>query len=730
MREIAEIKQELLDLDARLQKLESAKISGEGITAGDILYLTGRQESLRADVRALEARLQGQSGVRPVYPVPPVPPVPPKRLVSFPKPVREKRKLDERVLGKYLVGVLASVLVLLAVGVLIASVWSEIPDAAKFGMFLLAGIGLEAAGAYFVKKGGTGNGFWSSLTGLGSGICFLALASGCIIWHLYPMAVAGLAGVLWFGAQFLIASRFGSWPFYAVAYTGGIVAIWLAAPAGMASVFDELPMVFMAGAILLIGMAGNRFRPKPWLPAMNALLASLAAYKIDDCMWMDAWIVGSPAYRPWLSASVAAALAFLVLGQAYEICPPAFRLGKYKKLLDVALIACAACQLAVRCDSLRSRLDISEPLALLLCLALTVAAIALARSRWNLVLLGTTPALVFVLAELSDVWTDERALLPCLVALGLVLVARIRNGGRLGRLTAWLWAMSSAFLLFLIQSDGWRRGDAAPFALFCALLAICLATGTGAVLYWGVLKRDEGCLPDLELLSAMGIMTLGAARLAQLFFDIDQIPAMIVAAGLLYHRWAVMRKRRPALLWHIAISLLWTAAAFLLCGYVHILMLFADDLEQSLGISILLAFSCSSICAAIVSDSRFRRIRTVFAVLFANWTMFFSGNIVTGLTGLVISVLGLVLAAGFIALGFWRRSKDMRLLGLGCMILYVLKISLFDVQGSSGIFGTAGGLLLGGLICFGVSFAYNRIDRLYDRTEEKDPVLPPVGGES
>lgn len=719
MRDIAEIKSELQDLDARLRKLESAQISGEGITAGDILYLTSRQEALRGDIKALEARIPSGDFSQ-ASPVPQRVPV--KKLAPPRESVREQRgrsRLNERVLGKYLVGVLASVLVLLAAGVLIAAVWQEIPDIAKFGMLILAGAALEAVGAHFVKKAGAGNGFWTSVTGLGAGVCFMALAAGCLVWHLYPMAAAGLAGILWFGVQFLVASRFGSWPFYTVAYLGGVLAIWLSAPAEILSLYDEIPIVFMAGAILLIGMAGSRFQPRLWLPGMNAVLASLAAYKIRDCMMgTGQWEINAP-YRPWLSALAVISLAFLALIQAHRICPTSDRPGKWKKLWDVILILCAAGQLAMHCDVLDFCLGISGEISLVLCFLLLSLAIFLARGCWNRMLLGETPALMAVAAALSEAWLEEAALLPCLAAFGLAAFHKTRNGGRLARLTVWMWAMAAVAALLNIQTHLWRVGDTSSMGLVCATLSsACFAMGAGVALYRGIRERGEGWWQEIELFLAMGVIVLGLASLANFLCDIDTLPVLVVAAGLLYHRWAVMRKRNTSGAQSVITVILWMAAAVLTCGYAHILMLFADDLEQSLGILVLLAFSCSSVCAAIVTGSR---LRTAFAMILANWTLFFVGNIViAGLVGLAVSVMGLLLAAGFIVLGFWKKSKDMRLLGLGFMILYVLKISLFDVQGSSGIFGTAGGLLLGGLVCFGVSFAYNRIDRLYDRSDAEN----------
>lgn len=79
---------------------------------------------------------------------------------------------------------------------------------------------------------------------------------------------------------------------------------------------------------------------------------------------------------------------------------------------------------------------------------------------------------------------------------------------------------------------------------------------------------------------------------------------------------------------------------------------------------------------------------------------------------LVLSLLGLLLGAGFIVVGFIRNIKSARKCGLVCCILYSIKMGLFDI-GYGGL-GTAGGLVLAGVVCFGISIAYNLMSEKYD----------------
>ncbi len=86
-----------------------------------------------------------------------------------------------------------------------------------------------------------------------------------------------------------------------------------------------------------------------------------------------------------------------------------------------------------------------------------------------------------------------------------------------------------------------------------------------------------------------------------------------------------------------------------------------------------------------------------------------------------ISCFGLLLSAVFIGLGFWRKRKPLRLAGLTTMIGYVLKIALVDISRTGDTGKQILVLLAGGIVCFGVSFAYNKLDKLYGDVKTREP---------
>lgn len=81
---------------------------------------------------------------------------------------------------------------------------------------------------------------------------------------------------------------------------------------------------------------------------------------------------------------------------------------------------------------------------------------------------------------------------------------------------------------------------------------------------------------------------------------------------------------------------------------------------------------------------------------------------------MLLSVLMLLFAAGSIAFGFYKSYKSFRIYGLILSMVSVFKLILFDVSSKSALYNAVG-FLACGLICFGISFLYNKIERKVEK---------------
>ena len=205
---------EIADLKNRLKKIEDAKINNETISAGDIIYLADR-------INALE-KMASSAPARRKYPVLN------NRKPAAAQAPKERKKLSETEIGKYGVGILASVLILLGVFTAVRIFWDVIPNALKLVFVVSAGLGVGIAGFINSKKTDLKNGFWTSVAATGDAVVFIGLASGAIAWRLYGAAVLGALLFIWFLISFIISGNLNSRVFYSVSYLGALVSVALA----------------------------------------------------------------------------------------------------------------------------------------------------------------------------------------------------------------------------------------------------------------------------------------------------------------------------------------------------------------------------------------------------------------------------------------------------------------------------------------------------------------------
>lgn len=89
------------------------------------------------------------------------------------------------------------------------------------------------------------------------------------------------------------------------------------------------------------------------------------------------------------------------------------------------------------------------------------------------------------------------------------------------------------------------------------------------------------------------------------------------------------------------------------------------------------------------------------------------------------SLAGLVIALAIVALGFWSRTRSLRLAGLVVTIVGVLKLVTYDLWGAANRIMQVIAFIGGGLVCFGISALYNFVVKRFDQA--KAPVRPASG---
>ena len=89
---------------------------------------------------------------------------------------------------------------------------------------------------------------------------------------------------------------------------------------------------------------------------------------------------------------------------------------------------------------------------------------------------------------------------------------------------------------------------------------------------------------------------------------------------------------------------------------------------------------------------------------------------------LLVSTFGLLLGAILVVSGFVFKTKNVRVYGLVLLLFYVIKITFIDIGVSDLSVESILTLLVSGIVCFGVSFIYNKIDRFYASEDSQNSV--------
>jgi len=172
-----------------------------------------------------------QSKFAPAYVQPPANPYPypPKPANDYPMPpvatqVKQK-KFDEGVVGKYIIGAIASILVFAAAISLVVLFWEQMTDQVRFALILMVGLLLGAWG-YLRLESAKKNAITSILIGTGVGLVFISLVAGNIAFNIISQPVTVLLLALW---CVLLTLSFKHTQLYftsVISYIGSVIAIF------------------------------------------------------------------------------------------------------------------------------------------------------------------------------------------------------------------------------------------------------------------------------------------------------------------------------------------------------------------------------------------------------------------------------------------------------------------------------------------------------------------------
>ncbi|SHE26219.1 DUF2339 domain-containing protein [Actinomyces glycerinitolerans] len=665
------------------------------------------------------------------------------------RPMREKR--NEGNIGRYVLSGAAAFLIVSAAVSLIALVWDQIPDVVKVTALGVVAVSLVAAGTVVNQKRERLQVAAATLTGTGGALGFVAVIGAALIAGLSPVAALGLM-VAWAFVLLLVSCVTAQFFTAVISMLGALVTVgfttWQVAThpeqAVLAWTLIDIYTVTLAVVAAILPRFTPRMRLAPWLPTTSmvvtgtvllagpsrllvaqpltgiVLLAAPCAVLLAQAHHSTRLLAGAGAREAagyeWAVTGIIQALALLILASANDVTSST-RNGMAMSFLVLVCLATAAL-LPQRATSPWLRVVAAVNLGTVVCVAAAVFALniallppavaAVALAAVPVVRVGySAPVLVlplFSTAALLAVFSPDRStvmLAILAVLIGVLPTAPLEallappphseeHANRPSWLSAGMWVAAGQLVLIiprlldrLVPAGGLGGAGRIAAPLLAGALALALA-GMGAF--------TPQCSPR---------MLVSGRRAGQLAGATDLRSPLVPTP--------------PALAW---------LGEALLTALAVAVLVRADSLGSPLLAAPLVALALALVVVGgrmllpWLRHSAMSLTVTLTIALSQSLALWWSVMILTGASAASLLITGVVLATGAacIVIGFRLRATTLRHYGLTLVLLVVFKLAVVDLAGQNSLSRILA-LMVAGVVCFGLSLAYNHFAQEQEQAE-------------
>lgn len=757
MGSIASIKSEIADIKNRLAIIESNKQESDFIPASELLALTRKVNELELEIKdielgALKTQIQAlmadaqvgsreqrefnnsaqgvninkQAQFRGTETYPRDNYFKENRYADYQRTqsqrVNRKPRISEVDIGKYLVGVLASVLVLIALVMFIGMFWDYIGPAFKFLMIMVLGCGVTGLGAYKLIAKNTMNGFWTSVASCGTGITYINIIAGMLAWELYGFGLTATLMLAWFIGCVMLARKAQSLTFFTVSHIGAVISVILALEhlGSMDNTMNQFILSVIVVAWTLISEIGqygiqditlnNRLKTlsKVFFTSILIIL-TVVNERPFDTHWEDGiiWI------EPFVFVIVALGSILLYKSQKiFESVPS--KIGRIVYEHAAVIFILVALENVITTGSIMDMNLESAWLIGLLTIGIIVITGLISKSDLLRMFIELSPILCVTLVVMSENIVKSPITLLLLAVAAMVMYADAINTEKYSKykiLSSILYCFSLPFIL-LNEEYGDKYSTLAVIDL-----GIIYIIGMIDFIYHYRLNNRVKWASTAQNITIAAILVSTLTVVNNL--DKDILPYLFVATlFIIAYRVEIMNKMLDKLSdierWIPTIAFTISQIIVHIITYIGCADRY-DTMDGMMLGTILIAMSIMNLYNSIYFK---HNIRSIVAVIMCNINIFVVSELWTsGEIVLITSLVGVMVSALLIIAGFVWRHKTFRVLGLITMLMYVLKISFFDTAAASGDGISIFMVLLGGLICFAISFVYNTLDKNFNRQD-------------
>ncbi len=629
-------------------------------------------------------------------------------------------KSSEALVGKYIIGILASLLIFFAATSFVGLMWNKITPEIKLFLIFLAGFIITVLGFRLVltKK----NTISSIILGTGAGLLYIAILSGNIGFHLIGNDLSILLAGVW-AIIFILSSRFCKLYFTTViAYIGSYIALILGMTL-MEGDRDLWVLIFFAACIsgaIIYNALSNREKKAELIASVILSLVSFCTISfrcyIDGAFWME------PKLNHFIAETLLIFIIYLLMNILYRL------LDKLKAIPIYLLVSIIVSVLSILyIDNLSTHYFHLDGLgSCLLFLAMNIIQLFLSNLMFSHVEKWLTryyTILSVVTMILINQYLYEVPTGIVVIGLLLILIERLFKRSNHSLLIGIITLQDAIFLCFAYTEKIY-------FLLFGILQILML-------LY--ILWRSHGLkkyhqLTAIKILGLM-VMILNCYGIVSTLLHAINAPnismytketlgfALTIGAVILLIRFNYFKnwkeenykifsskgELKEDLAMEITFYILLTFLYFIGLLRLAIVDIWYLQMVFTLGTIVAALLQSKKLLARTENNFRILAgIWIIFKYLLLSWTILGAFSNLS-ISSVLYSIVGLVIAIASILVGLKLRNKYLRLYGLFLTILMVAKFILVDLMEENSITRVIA-LIAGGAICFIISYIYNKIN--------------------
>jgi len=677
-----------------------------------------------------------------------------------------KRIGGEKQLGRYLLSLAASLLILMAAASLVALLWNAVPHYVKILIIGVVAAALTGVGTRLSLRQGGNKVAAATVMGTGGGLGFVAIIGGVLLGGTIPPGAAILLLTAWSVVLILLAGKARTFFAALIVGAGGIVTVILArtfaydhlaqAPKATWAIF-----LYTASLTLVCGFVARKEASYKLRTAYAAIALAVTAAGLAATPYVVAATVSAVSSSAALLATLAWTLGVYAMVSHWAIAAWPMHSDALCGGWFAGCLAAAQVFSAMRSAPLPIGDD--EPWALLALLGAVVGATLAvsvlplnARSSAYAGLSASATAVTLGIADFfnahgSSSGKDAHPALQ-LIVVGAVALSAVPTVRRHSAEHAVI--MPATLLLFEIQQPGGTAREV--FSLLAAaitvgvVLIVSRRASNRPVLIassWALAVAVVGAVPVhlLRLASAAGLQD--EWRLVLHIALVNLAVALLIYAGLPTSKFTPTellcgkgRGERPPFTRVVVMQTIDRGNPKIVDKPTTVLLL------APVGICFgVLCYECLAVL--LVRDAASPPAKAAFlatllalnmaltwmawpaaenvagsAVVAANTTAgvvggFFLFGGVSGGSSVFGTIAFLTAGTVCVLIGFIARGKALRIYGLGLIMVMVLRFAIVDMAGQNSLVRIVS-LLLAGLVCFGLSLAYARFSSIFDGGDE------------